>query len=106
VIARSHFTRVADEQGVDAKTVERDYVLTHVLAAISQHPGCGSMSFKGGTALRPCHFEHYGPLAAHALAPKRKQDAVRCARPCEADCSACLESREVDGRQPGLGGVR
>lgn len=33
MIPHSHFTRIADKQDVDAKTVERDYVLTHVLAA-------------------------------------------------------------------------
>ena len=54
MIARSHFTRIADAEQVDAKTVERDYVLTHVLAAISQQPGSRRMVFKGGTALRLC----------------------------------------------------
>jgi predicted nucleotidyltransferase component of viral defense system len=59
MIARSHFTRIADAQQVDAKTVERDYVLTHVLAAISQQPGSRRMVFKGGTALRLCYFQDY-----------------------------------------------
>jgi hypothetical protein len=34
-------------QGMDAKTVERDYVLTHVLAAISRQLGNHGMAFKG-----------------------------------------------------------
>ena len=59
MIARSHFTRIADVQQVDAKTVERDYVLTHVLAAIYQQPGSQRMVFKGGTALRLWYFEDY-----------------------------------------------
>jgi Nucleotidyl transferase AbiEii toxin, Type IV TA system len=59
MIPHSHFTRIADKQNVDAKTVERDYVLTHVLAAISLHPGNHGMVFKGGTALRLCYFEDY-----------------------------------------------
>jgi predicted nucleotidyltransferase component of viral defense system len=59
MIARSHFTRIADAQRVDAKTVERDYVLTHVLAAICQQPGSRRMVFKGGTALRLCYFQDY-----------------------------------------------
>lgn len=59
MIARSHFTRFADKHGVDAKTVERDYVLTHVLAAICRQPDNRGMIFKGGTALRLCYFEDY-----------------------------------------------
>ncbi|MET0604732.1 MAG: nucleotidyl transferase AbiEii/AbiGii toxin family protein [Baekduia sp.] len=59
MIARSHFTRIADADEVDAKTVERDYVLTHVLAAICQQSGSRNMVFKGGTALRLCYFEDY-----------------------------------------------
>lgn len=59
MIPHSHFTRIADKQDVDAKTVERDYVLTHVLAAIGRQPGNHGMIFKGGTALRLCYFEDY-----------------------------------------------
>jgi hypothetical protein len=59
VIPHSYLTRIADTQDVDARTVERDYLLTHVLAAISRQPGSHGMIFKGGTALRLCYFEGY-----------------------------------------------
>lgn len=59
MMASSHFTRLADRQDVDAKTVERDYVLTHVVAGIYQQPDSQRMAFKGGTALRLCYFEDY-----------------------------------------------
>jgi predicted nucleotidyltransferase component of viral defense system len=59
VIPRSHLTRIADEQGVDAKTVERDYVLTHTVAAIGAQGVDHGLVFKGGTALRLCYFEDY-----------------------------------------------
>jgi predicted nucleotidyltransferase component of viral defense system len=59
VITRSHFTRIADAHEVDAKTVERDYVLTHSVAAISRHSADHGLVFKGGTALRLCYFEDY-----------------------------------------------
>lgn len=59
MIAAGRFTRLADADGVDAKTVERNYVLTHVLAAICQQRGSERMVFKGGTALRLCYFEDY-----------------------------------------------
>lgn len=51
--------RKADEDGLSAPVVERDYVLAHALAAISKHDEQGQIVFKGGTALRLCHFEDY-----------------------------------------------
>jgi predicted nucleotidyltransferase component of viral defense system len=59
VIPRSQFTRIADEHEVDAKTVERDYVLTHIVAAVGTHSTEQGLVFKGGTALRLCYFEDY-----------------------------------------------
>lgn len=59
MIPRGHFTRIADKQDVDAKTVERDYVLAHVLGAIGLQPRSHGLVFKGGTALRLCYFEDY-----------------------------------------------
>ncbi len=59
MISRSHFTRIADTHEVDAKTVERDYVLTHVVTAIAQQTAEHGLVFKGGTALRLCYFEDY-----------------------------------------------
>lgn len=59
VIPRSHFTRIADEHEVDAKTVERDYILTHTVAAIGAQGAQHGLVFKGGTALRLCYFEDY-----------------------------------------------
>lgn len=59
MIPRSQLTRIADRDEVDARTVERDYVLTHVLAAIAGQPASRRMAFKGGTALRLCYFGDY-----------------------------------------------
>jgi predicted nucleotidyltransferase component of viral defense system len=59
LIATSHFTGIADEHRVDARTVERDYVLAHVLTALGPLPDTQNMTFKGGTALRMCYFEAY-----------------------------------------------
>jgi predicted nucleotidyltransferase component of viral defense system len=39
--------------------VERDYVLTHALGAISRNNRREQIVFKGGTALRLCHFDDY-----------------------------------------------
>jgi len=48
------------EWGLRADTVEKDYVLGWLLAAIGQHPGTkGAWVFKGGTCLKKCYFETY-----------------------------------------------
>ncbi len=52
-------TRKADEDGMTAQTVERDYVLAHVLTAIAGRNEKAQFVFKGGTSLRLCHFDDY-----------------------------------------------
>jgi uncharacterized protein len=59
VIHQNLIKRKADEDGLSAPAVERDYVLAHVLAAISEHDRQARVVFKGGTALRLCHLEDY-----------------------------------------------
>lgn len=59
MLHRNQLTKLADVHDVDAKTVERDYVLTHVMAGISRQDGQQDMVFKGGTALRLCFFDDY-----------------------------------------------
>lgn len=59
MLHRNQLTKLADDHDVDAKTVERDYVLTHVMAGISRQDGRQDLVFKGGTALRLCFFDDY-----------------------------------------------
>lgn len=59
MIHQNLIKRRADEDGLSAPAVERDYVLAHVLAAISEYDRQARVVFKGGTALRLCHFEDY-----------------------------------------------
>jgi len=59
VIHANILKRQADEGGLAASAVERDYVLAHVLAAIARRDKREQIVFKGGTALRLCHFESY-----------------------------------------------
>ena len=59
MIARAQITRRADEDGVPARTVERDYVLAHIIAGLASLGHDTGLVFKGGTALRLCHFENY-----------------------------------------------
>jgi predicted nucleotidyltransferase component of viral defense system len=61
MITKAQIIRLASREGVPAKTVERDYVLAHIVAAIAElGQDAGSMLvFKGGSALRLCHVEGY-----------------------------------------------
>ncbi len=59
MIHQNLIKRRADEDGLSAPAVERDYVLAHALAAISEHDRQARVVFKGGTALRLCHLEDY-----------------------------------------------
>ena len=59
MITRAHITRRAAQDNVPAKTVERDYILAHVVASIAALENNTGLVFKGGTALRLCHFDDY-----------------------------------------------
>lgn len=59
MLPSAQFTRRADADGVDARTVERDYVLAHVMAGVATEQGCEQLVFKGGTALRLCYIDDY-----------------------------------------------
>ncbi|MFQ5788996.1 MAG: nucleotidyl transferase AbiEii/AbiGii toxin family protein [Acidobacteriota bacterium] len=59
MITKAQITRRASDEGVPARTVERDYVLAHVVAAIAMSETVTSLIFKGGTALRMCHFKGF-----------------------------------------------
>ena len=55
----AQITRQADRDGVAAPTVERDYVLAHIIAGLGALEDSKGLVFKGGTALRLCYFEDY-----------------------------------------------
>jgi predicted nucleotidyltransferase component of viral defense system len=57
--SKGQITKIASRDGVDARVVERDYVLVHVVALISAHDADGTLIFKGGTSLRLLHFDEY-----------------------------------------------
>lgn len=59
MIPRQRLIRAADRDGVPTPTVERDYVLAHVVASLAVDPQSDSLVLKGGTALRLCYFEDY-----------------------------------------------
>ena len=56
---RAQITRQAARDGVPAPTVERDYVLARIIAALGALDDSHGLVFKGGTALRLCYFEDY-----------------------------------------------
>lgn len=50
---------IAEGDGVNVATVERDYVITHLIQRLSSLPESESLTFKGGTALRLVHFQTF-----------------------------------------------
>jgi predicted nucleotidyltransferase component of viral defense system len=59
VIHQNVIKRRADEDGLPAPAVERDYVLAHALTAIAERDKEQQLVIKGGTSLRLCHFTNY-----------------------------------------------
>jgi len=59
MIDRNDLIRIADRDGVDAKVVERDYVLTQIVEALGRHEESGTLIFKGGTSIRLCHEREF-----------------------------------------------
>ena len=56
---RAQITQQAARDGVPAPTVERDYVLAHIIAGLGSLSDDHGLVFKGGTALRLCYFNDY-----------------------------------------------
>ena len=59
MITKAHITRKAAQDNVPAITVERDYVLAHVVTSLATLENDTGLVFKGGTALRLCHIDDY-----------------------------------------------
>ncbi|MCC7131052.1 MAG: nucleotidyl transferase AbiEii/AbiGii toxin family protein [Gemmatimonadales bacterium] len=59
MIPRSEILRVAEEQGLLATTIEKDYALGWLLFGISAHSQLQAWVFKGGTCLKKCYFDTY-----------------------------------------------
>ncbi len=95
MINRAQITRRTAEDQVPAPTVERDYILAHIIAAISNIQEESGLIFKGGTALRLCYFNDYRYSAD--LDFSMREGSV-------ADGTAAIENvlQEMDGPIDGL----
>ena len=60
MLSRAVLQRLANREQVALGILEKDYILTEVLKALSQLPGLHEkLVFKGGTALRKVYFPHW-----------------------------------------------
>jgi len=59
MITKAHVLALASGHGLLPTTIEKDYVLGWLLAAISGHHSLSRWVFKGGTCLKKCFFETY-----------------------------------------------
>jgi predicted nucleotidyltransferase component of viral defense system len=105
VIHQNVIKRRADEDGLSAPTVERDYVLAHCLTAITALDGEERLVFKGGTSLRLCHFEDYrysADLDFSLTGGLDADNATRLIAEALVDCRERigLPQLELDGRSP------
>lgn len=101
MIQLGQLTSIADRDGVEARIVERDYVLMHVLSAIYRREDVGNLVFKGGTLLRACYFadcRYSADLDFSLRAPMGSDEAVRCIGGALARCrdEVGFESLEVE----------
>lgn len=57
---RTRLLEAQQRAGHSSQVIERDYLLSWILAGISRtHALEGSLVFKGGTALKKCYFGDY-----------------------------------------------
>lgn len=94
MIGRNEIIRRADADGVPATTVERDYILAHVLSAIVTRDEARQMVFKGGTAMRLCYFEDYrysADLDFSIVGGLDKAGALRLVDEALADCQRSIQ---------------
>jgi predicted nucleotidyltransferase component of viral defense system len=60
MILQKEIREIAMQQGVPKTTIDKDWVLGHVLFGIFSHDVLSTqLIFKGGTCLRKCYFEGY-----------------------------------------------
>lgn len=57
--ARPDLTRIATQVGVPPEVIEKDYVLSYLLAGLLDVPALHGLRFKGGTALKKVYFGEY-----------------------------------------------
>lgn len=58
-LLRADLLRIARQFGVPPEVVEKDYLLSYVLAGLSDIPELDGLRFKGGTALKKIYFGDY-----------------------------------------------
>lgn len=60
MILQKEIRQVAQTEGVPPTTIDKDWVLGHVLYSLYKHQSLASvLIFKGGTCLRKCYFGNY-----------------------------------------------
>lgn len=101
---RGHITKRAQDEGVIAQVVERDYVLAHAVAAIAAADRDQRLVFKGGTSLRLLHFDDYRYSADldYSVTSGSTTDAVALIRSALAASMGSVAMRVVTDGPPRL----
>lgn len=59
MITKARLLEMAQQQGLQPTTVEKDHTLGWMLCGVSRHQTASKWVFKGGTCLKKCFFETY-----------------------------------------------
>jgi predicted nucleotidyltransferase component of viral defense system len=59
MIRATEIRQIAAKQNIRPDVIEKDYVLSWVIAALNHHDISNQWIFKGGTALKKCYFKEY-----------------------------------------------
>lgn len=59
MIRATEIRQIAARQNIRPDVIEKDYVLSWVIAALNQQEISNKWIFKGGTALKKCYFQEY-----------------------------------------------
>ena len=102
MITRAHITRRAAAAAVPAQTVERDYVLAHIVAGLASLEGDTGLVLKGGTALRLCHFADYRYSADldFSIVSGSREDAYATIARALAATVGDIEGLRITGHEP------
>ena len=102
MITKAQITRRASDEGLPARTVERDYVLAHVVAAIAVSERTTELILKGGTALRLCHFQdfRYSADLDFSVADGTVQDGLNAVSESLRAVTGTVSRLELTGNDP------
>jgi len=92
----NELANIANRDGVDVATVERDYAMTHIIASLANQPISEGLEFKGGNVARLPVLPRYRDqqssdgVPTYSLVETLAEELRSGARFCLSDTAACV----------------